>query len=98
MKRREYKIKFENGELIPQEFIDIKGIQEGVVIFSDLEPAKTPKDINSTINTASIVSKPQEKELSKDLNQLMNIVGIASREPDYEDLAEEIDKIVYDEQ
>lgn len=40
MKKKQYKVKVENGNIIPLESIDINDVKEGVVIFFDKdEPA-----------------------------------------------------------
>ena len=42
--KKQYKIKYENGAIKPLEPIDLEGIQEGFVIFLDLDdPAKANK-------------------------------------------------------
>lgn len=37
MKKRQYKIKIENGQITPLELIDIQEAKEGIVIFFELE-------------------------------------------------------------
>ena len=44
MKKKQYKVKFENGKITPLEPIDLKEIKEGLIIFFDDEIDPFEKD------------------------------------------------------
>ena len=49
MKKKQYKVKIENGQVIPLEPFDLQGTKEGIIIFFELEegekdPYSPPKE------------------------------------------------------
>ena len=74
MKKKEYKVRFQNGEIKPLEPIDIEGIREGKIIFFDLEEVslhetkpKSSKPIwEKIIEIGKSIPEEELKKLPKD--------------------------------
>ena len=59
MKKKQYKVKFENGKITPLEPIDLKEVKEGLVIFFDgeigsFEEEKLTKETLGTLSEESL--------------------------------------------
>ena len=65
MKKRQYKIKVENGEIRFIDALDLTNVKEGVIIFFEEERQNNPK---SVLDMAGLISvKPPYKELTSEL-------------------------------
>lgn len=68
MDKKRYKVKIENGKIIPLEPIDIKDIKEGVVIFFDKDIKDFDYDPSSLMDLVGIIdAEPSYKELTPEL-------------------------------
>ena len=43
MKKKEYKVRYENGQIKPLELIDLNSPEDGVVVFFEIENESLPK-------------------------------------------------------
>lgn len=53
MKKKQYKVKFENGKVIPLEPIDLKEVKEGIIIFFDEEFGTFDEEKKETLGILS---------------------------------------------
>ena len=63
MKKKQYKVKFENGKITPLEPIDLKEIKEGLVIFFDEEIGSFEEEKKLTKETLGILSEESLKKI-----------------------------------
>lgn len=61
MKKKQYKVRFENGKITPLEPIDFKEIKEGLIIFFDEEVGTTKK--KNIYETTGILSEDSLKKI-----------------------------------
>ena len=61
MKKKQYKVRFENGRITPLEPIDFKEIKEGLIIFFDEEIGAIKKE--NTNETKGILSENSLKKI-----------------------------------
>ena len=61
MKKKQYKVRFENGKVTPLEPIDFKEIKEGIIIFFDEEIGTTKEEY--TTETKGILSENSLKKI-----------------------------------
>ena len=58
MKRKQYKVRFENGKIIPLEPIDLKEVKDGMIIFFDEEIGmfqdKPAKESSASLSESSL--------------------------------------------
>ena len=60
MKKKQYKVRFENGKITPLEPIDLKEVKDGMIIFFD-EEVGTFKEKSLQESTASLSEKSLKK-------------------------------------
>lgn len=60
MKKKQYKVRFENGKIIPLEPIDLKEVKDGMIIFFD-EEIGIFQDETLKESTASLSEKSLKK-------------------------------------
>ena len=54
MKKKQYKVRFENGKIIPLEHIDLNEVKEGMIIFFDEEVGTIKnEDVAETVGMLS---------------------------------------------
>ena len=63
MKKKQYKVKFENGKITPLEPIDLKEIKEGLVIFFDEEIGSFEEEKKLTKETLGTLSEESLKKI-----------------------------------
>ena len=63
MKKKQYKVKFENGKITPLEPIDLKEIKEGLVIFFDEEMGSFEEEKKLTKETLGTLSEESLKKI-----------------------------------
>ena len=49
MKKKQYKVKYENGQIKPLEPLDMENNQEGIVIFEDQKPELYKKSLGKSL-------------------------------------------------
>ena len=65
--KKQYKIKYENGQIKPLEPVDIKDQMEGLVIFLEEDTPHSSNDIKSLMEMAgSINAEPTYKKLTSE--------------------------------
>ena len=68
MRKKQYKVKVENGKIIPLEPLDIKDIKEGIVIFFEDELKDPDYDPSSLMDLAGIIdAKPSYERLTPEI-------------------------------
>ena len=70
MIKKQYKVKIENGQVIPLEPFDMQGTKEGIIIFFEYEDNLNPpqKNLESLKEMIGMVSEePPYKELTAEL-------------------------------
>lgn len=63
MKKKQYKVKIENGQIIPLEPLDIKEIKEGIIIFFDEELGTSVKKESTKKETIGSLSEDSLKKI-----------------------------------
>ena len=63
MKKKQYKVKFENGKITPLEPIDLKEVKEGLVIFFDEEIGSFEEEKKLTKETLGTLSEESLKKI-----------------------------------
>ena len=61
MKKRQYKVRFENGKIIPLEPIDLNEVKEGMIIFLDEETDILQDKV--TKGSKAFLSEPSLKKI-----------------------------------
>ena len=66
MKKRQYKVRIENGEIKFYEPLDLSGVKEGIIIFLE-EEKQNPDNLSSLLAMAGSISvEPTYKELTSE--------------------------------